>query len=273
MIVHAAGIKTNLLYLNSFDKSKDTILFLHGFTGCAEDWLEVSQLIDNGFNQIAIDIAGHGKTESPEDLTYYSAGNIVNQILQTIEYITPRKIILAGYSMGGRAALTFAVQHPEKIKALILESTSAGIENKTDQQSRIENDNNLAEFIESHSIAEFVDIWLDKEIFQSLKNLTKEKFNHYKNAKLQNCKIGLANSLRGFGTGKMPYTGSKLKVIDSPVLLITGELDKKFTKLNRELVQKFPNSKHIIIKNAGHNVHFEKPEEFGRSVNEFLISS
>ena len=45
----------------------------------------------------------------------------------------------------------------------------------------------------------------------------------------QSSKIGLANSLRGFGIGVMPYLGSELVKLKFPVYLITGGLDEKFT--------------------------------------------
>ena len=65
---------------------------------------------------------------------------------------------------------------------------------------------------------------------------------------------------------------SKLKQINCPVLLITGELDTKFTKINSVLKKKFPNAKHKKIKNAGHNTHIEEPKKFVETANKFLKS-
>ena len=90
-------------------------------------------------------------------------------------------------------------------------------------------------------------------------------------AKLQNSKIGLANSLRGFGTGLMPYLGNEIKKMNFPVLLITGGLDSKFTKLNKVLFKQFPNAEHKIAESVGHNFHFEKPEEFKNEKGQYAI--
>ena len=87
---------------------------------------------------------------------------------------------------------------------------------------------------------------------------------------MQNNKTGLINSLRGFGTGLMLPLFDNLKRINCKTLLITGELDTKFTEINKEIVNLFPNAKHEIINNAGHNSHLEKPEKFAEVVNEFL---
>ncbi len=56
----------------------------------------------------------------------------------------------------------------------------------------------------------------------------------------------------------MPPLHDKLHLIKCKTLLVTGELDTKFTQINSELVKSFPSAKHVVIKNAGHNVHLEK---------------
>jgi 2-succinyl-6-hydroxy-2,4-cyclohexadiene-1-carboxylate synthase len=61
-----------------------------------------------------------------------------------------------------------------------------------------------------------------------------------------------------------------LKEVKCKTLLITGELDTKFTNINSEIVKLFPNAEHKIIKNAGHNTHLEDPEKFIKEVNKFL---
>ena len=76
--------------------------------------------------------------------------------------------------------------------------------------------------------------------------------------------------LRGFSTGHMPDNWSRIKDIQSKTLLITGELDEKFTSLNKKAAQIFPNAHHKIIPESGHNTHLEKPEEFFILVQEFL---
>jgi len=68
----------------------------------------------------------------------------------------------------------------------------------------------------------------------------------------------------------MPALHDKLQLIKCKTLVITGELDIKFTQINSELVKSFPSAKHLVIKNTGHIVHFEKPDIFVEVVNGFL---
>jgi len=271
MILSYKNIRLNVELFSDFNPKKKSILFLHGFTGSAKDWKEVAPKVNPLFNTIALDLIGHGKSSSPVDIKFYKSDEIVKQILFVTDHLKIEKVILFGYSMGGRVALSFAATHPKKISALILLSTSAGIENEKEKKTRVKSDEQLADFIESHSIEEFVHSWLEMELFGSLKKLSIEKLQDYKRAKSQNSKTGLANSLRGFGTGVMPYLGNEIKEIKFPVLLITGKLDAKFTRINSRLVQQFNNAKHQIIESAGHNVYVENPSTFISVVNEFLM--
>jgi 2-succinyl-6-hydroxy-2,4-cyclohexadiene-1-carboxylate synthase len=204
------------------------------------------------------------------DVKFYRTDEIIKHMLFIIDYFEIEKVILAGYSMGGRAALSFASAHPEKISALILESTSAGIENEDDRKVRTTSDEHLACFIESHSIEEFINKWMGMELFKSQKSVSDEKLKNLKTAKLKNSTTGLANSLRGFGSGVMPYLGNEITKMNFPVLLVSGELDSKFTQLNSRLVKQFPDADHIIVDGAGHTIHFESPDEYNSKLNHFL---
>ena len=270
MLIKLSSISLNVEVYPSKNPSTDFIFLLHGFTGSSGDWKQIVPSICSQFNLAAVDLIGHGMSDSPEDVSFYSSKSIVEQITELIKYFTGGKIILAGYSMGGRAALSFAVKHPEMLKGLILESTSAGIEEKSLRTARSNSDNELACYIESHSTGKFIDYWMNIDLFASQKNLPEEKLNAVRSSKLKNNRTGLANTLRGFSTGKMPLLLDQIKKIKCKTLLITGDLDTKYTLINSELLKQFPAAEHVIVKNAGHNIHLEKPEDFIRVINSFL---
>lgn len=270
MIIPFQNIKLNLEHFSEFDPAKQTILFLHGFTGSANDWKAIAEKIDKRFNKTGLDLIGHGKSSSPSNLDFYKIESIVEQIEETIRMIGLNKTILCGYSMGGRVALKFAIDKPNLLSGLILESASAGIKKKNDRLSRQQNDDELAYFIVNNPIEDFINRWLDQEIFGTIRRFSNEKIKRIKEEKMKNSRTGLANSLRGFGTGVMPYLGSELIKLKIPVILISGGLDDKFTQINQSMRKLFPSAKHKIIANAGHNTHLEEPAKFISIVNQFL---
>lgn len=270
MKISTHNISLNVELFSEFNPAKETLIFLHGFTGSANDWKKTAELIDDQFNKIAVDLIGHRKSDTPLEVEKYSASSINSQLLDVINHFTKGKVILLGYSMGGRAALSFAINYTDKIKGMILESTSTGIEDSEEREERVKSDEELAKFIETNNIEKFIDHWMNLKIFGTQKRFSNDLLKKLRMEKLQNSSIGLAQSLRGFGTGSMPYLGLKLSLLDFPVLLTTGELDTKFTQINKELLWKFPSAKHQIIENAGHNAHLEETSKFTETVNRFI---
>jgi 2-succinyl-6-hydroxy-2,4-cyclohexadiene-1-carboxylate synthase len=264
------GIKLNLEHKGDVDPAKDYLLFLHGFTGCADDWFPIFEQLPDKYNLFALDIIGHGKSEAPANPELYKAESIIEQIKQIKNQLTSNKIFVVGYSMGGRAALSFATSYPEDIKGLILESSTAGIKNDDERQKRYEADLKIAEFIESHSLDEFIELWNDQELFNTQRRFSNDKLKTLKRKKANGSKLGYANSLKGFSTGIMPPLHDKLKKIPAKVLLITGDLDTKFTGINARMVKRFLKAKHKIVKNAGHNTHLEEPKRFIEIVANYL---
>jgi 2-succinyl-6-hydroxy-2,4-cyclohexadiene-1-carboxylate synthase len=248
----------------------NSIFLLHGFTGSGRDWESIIPGINKNYSSFTIDLPGHGRTGTLHNPLDYSISSIISSIHQVITSVSSGKAILLGYSMGARAALSFAVHFPALLDGLILESGSAGIESHQLREERLIEDRKLADFIEKTKIEKFVDHWMNMEIFNTQRRFSNEKLKLLREKKLHNSRKGLADSIRGFGAGSMPPLYDQIKKISSPVLLISGELDSKYTELNSLLLPSFSNAEHKIIKNAGHNTHLEEPAGFISAVNQFL---
>lgn len=263
------GIKLNYITGESTPDAFP-VIFLHGFTGSSADWSVFFEKLPEGFLPIAVDLIGHGMSSAPEKTELYSTDQIVYQLDELIKSLQLHNIILGGYSMGGRAALSYAIKYPHKLKALILESTTPGIITEHERRIRIESDNKLADLIENNPIESFVDYWMNLPIFASQEVLPLEIRQKIRDSKLKNSQKGLANSLRGFSTGQMPQLWDKLHDLNLKTLLITGSLDIKFTSINAQISEKLKASRHYIIEGAGHNTHLERPEVFLNLLIEFL---
>jgi len=256
------------------DFNKKPIIFLHGFTGSSLDWNFLINKLPNKFEPITIDLLGHGQTSSAKDLTKYSFHsqvNLLNKIIEKLNIIEP---ILVGYSMGGRLALSYLVQYPNSVQSVILESTSFGLHTVNEIKERIKSDQILANKIISSTIEEFVNYWMNITLFNSQKKLSNKLLEEQRLNKIRmNNVMGLTNSLLGFGTGKMNNYFAQAEKIKTNILLITGSLDRKFTKIAKKANKLLLSSEHIIVNNAGHNVHLEKPEEFLKFLNSFLLKN
>ena len=159
MVLNISGLNIYLeQYLNKSgflpegQSSKKDVILIHGFTGSSKDWEQIIPGLSKNFNYYAIDLTGHGNSDSPTEKNIYEANALIEQLRELIKKISNEKITLLGYSMGGRVALSYAVKYPETIEGLILESTTAGIKDDNEREERLKKDEELADFIESPSM-------------------------------------------------------------------------------------------------------------------------
>lgn len=249
------------------------LVLLHGFTGAASTWKPFCPMWGNHSTLLMVDLIGHGETESPGDMARYDIKKAANDLKVLLDQLGIEKADMLGYSMGGRTAITFASMYPERIRKLVLESTTPGLENPAEREARIQQDHKLAMKIETERLEEFIDFWESIPLFQSQLNLPAEVREQIRSQRLRNDPVGLANSLRGMGTGAQPSWWDKLTTFDFETLLITGELDDKFCKIAADMALKLPNAKHLSIIDCGHAIHVEEREKFGTIVSEFLSNT
>lgn len=273
MKINVNGVSVNILLpQRKFSKNKLPLLLLHGFIGSSEDWIFLINELDERIYPIAIDLPGHGKTEISKNTKDYNIDFMVDIIDSIIEEFHFSQVVLLGYSMGGRVAESFTIQNMSKVKAIILESTTPGIKDEIERKARYRSDLDLAEFIIIEGVEKFINYWMELPLFESLKKREVEEYQKIISRKLKNNPIGLSNSLIGFSTGKMENMWNSLFELHLPILLITGQLDNKYSEIARDMKMQLPNSKHFIIENSGHNTHLEKPKEFIKLVNNFIAS-
>lgn len=249
------------------------LVLLHGFTGAASTWKPFCPIWGQHSTLLMVDLIGHGETESPGDIARYDIKKAAMDLKAILDQLGIEKADFLGYSMGGRTAITFASQYPERVRKLVLESTTPGLVYPEDREARIQQDHKLANKIEQEGLKQFIDFWESIPLFQSQLNLPAEVREQIRSQRLRNEPVGLANSLRGMGTGAQPSWWDKLEDFDFETLLITGELDEKFCKIATEMASRLPNPTHLTINGCGHAIHVEEREKFGTIVSEFLSNT
>ena len=249
--------------------ANEKIVFLHGFTGSTHSWDEVISHLPNTFDILAIDLIGHGDTSKPVDSTRYTAKEQIEDLHALFQQLQWTNFTLVGYSMGGRLALAYACQYP--VKRLILESSSPGLSEKEERLKRKTADEQLADQILNEGLISFVNFWEGIPLFHTQLRLSLEKQQLIRQERLAGSEIGLANSLRGFGTGVQPSYWEKLEEIDTPTFLVTGELDDKFSELAKKMGKYLQNVAHKEIKNVGHAIHVENHELFATIVEDIIL--
>jgi 2-succinyl-6-hydroxy-2,4-cyclohexadiene-1-carboxylate synthase len=249
-----------------------SLVLLHGFTGAAAHWSTHSAAFAPHAHVIAVDLPGHGASESPPDPARYRMERCVDDLRALFDALGLERVKLLGYSMGGRVALHFAAAHPERVERLILESASPGLADPAERAARTSSDEELARFIEENGVEAFVKRWEALPLFASQVRLPEAARAALRAQRLRCDPRGLANSLRGLGTGVQSPLWERLPTLPTPTLLIAGELDAKFAEIARAMRARLPAARLEIVAEAGHTVHLEQPEAFARIVIDFLTA-
>jgi 2-succinyl-6-hydroxy-2,4-cyclohexadiene-1-carboxylate synthase len=247
----------------------EPLLLLHGFTGSVETWKPFVSRWPR-WQLVMVDIIGHGLTDSPDDVKRYEIECVAADLDAVLQHLGIKTTNVLGYSMGGRLALTFAILYPHRVKKLILESSSPGLKTVEERIERIKSDEALAMEIERYGVKRFIEKWENIPLFASQKRLPEKVQARIRAERLRNNEKGLANSLRGMGTGRQPSWWKRLPELTMPTLLICGELDEKFCRIASEMAQLIPNSYISKISDSGHAIHVEQTEIFAKIVDEFI---
>ena len=248
----------------------EPVVLLHGFTGSAANWRGVMGRLAGHYRVLAIDLIGHGRSDSPDAVERYTMPSVTTDLGTLLARLGVLPAHWLGYSMGGRLALYAAVNQPQWVRSLVLESASPGLRYAAEQAMRRQQDEALAARIEAEGIEAFVQSWEALPLFASQERLLAETKETLRADRLANSTRGLANSLRGMGTGAQPSLWERLGEIDRPALLIAGELDEKFVAINRKMADAIPGAALRVVAGSGHTVHLERPDVFTELVLGFL---
>ena len=247
------------------------VVLLHGFTGSRTSWYDVVRAIEGEFTTLSVDLIGHGWSGSPPSVDRYEMSRAVDDLVAMLRKSGFERAVWVGYSLGGRTALQLAVQHPEAVSALVLEGASPGLATERERNDRIAADEVLAQKLEDEGLEAFIDYWESIPLWDSQKTtLSEPQRIALRQQRLAQRATGLANSLRGMGTGSQMWVGDVFQRLDVPVLLTAGRLDVKFSAIAAEMAQAIPDVRLEIIEAAGHCAHLEQPAAFNAVLLDFL---
>jgi len=242
------------------------LLFLHGFLGSLQDWDAIIGKLQQNFYCVSVDLPGHGNTPNP--LKNYSFAETGDDLANFLTEMNFAPVSVIGYSMGGRLALYLALRHPNLVNKVVLESASPGLPTARERKSRAANDDILAKKMVKMDFGLFLQEWYEQPLFHSLQR--HPDFERVLMRRQKNNPGELATALTSLSTGKQPSLWKLLPQNKIPLLLLVGELDGKYRRIAGQMCEKCSFCRIKLIKDAGHNTHFEKPDEFTYSYLEFL---
>ncbi|MGN1409690.1 MAG: alpha/beta fold hydrolase [Eubacteriales bacterium] len=203
-------------------------LYLHGLGQNAESWDKVTEAAEVSDNSVCVDLAEMVKDKAATYSNLYSA---FSEMCDAED----EDIILCGLSLGGVLALNYAIDCPQKVKALVLIAAQYRMPARL-----LKLQNAMFRFMPQSM---FKQTGFGKRDFISLCSTMAE--------------LDFSNSLNK---------------IACPVLVVCGEKDRANKKASIELADILKHSRFKEISDAGHEVNLEAPEKLSSLLREFYKS-
>ena len=242
----------------------EPLIVIHGLLGMLDNWSSHARKWSEHYRVITIDARNHGRSGHDEVMDYEVMKEDLKELLDSLDI---NDAFLLGHSMGGKIVMKFAQNYAYRVKNLIVADISpcsypvrhdlileALNSVPLDRlEKRIDADDYLAKYIPEAGIRQF----LMKSLYRKKEGSFGWRFNLP--VITENIdKMGDAILDARFPGKTLFIRGTQSNYIKEEH---KGEID---------LV--FPDNEIVDIKDAGHWLHAEKPEEFGKIVMDFLKS-
>lgn len=245
----------------STDKN-EIIFIIHGLFGSLANLSSLGKELQADYDVILVDVRNHGQSPRSLSMTY---PEMANDIFELADSLNIQQFSILGHSMGGKIAMTCALQQPERINKLIIADiapTSYPDKHsevfKGLQAVRIANAKNRTEA--EKILAEYVDIPAIRQFLLKSYQRGEDGFKFVYDVDNLQSNYAL---IRGWPENNSSY--------QKATLFIKGEHSDYIEASSHEVIMSlFPNAKLKVINETGHWLHAEKAKTFNRLVINFL---
>ncbi|HHP7231901.1 MAG TPA: alpha/beta fold hydrolase [Xenococcaceae cyanobacterium] len=241
------------------------ILLLHGFDSSLLEFRRLLPLLAATQLVYAVDLLGFGFSDRLANLPYSVAG-IREHLYYFWKQIIQKPVILVGASMGGAAAIDFALTYPQLVtKLILLDSAGLGKQPIISKLMFSPLDYWATEFLRNPKVRQNISkaAYYDKSFANSDAQICAAL-----HLKCSNWNQALIAFTKSGGYGSFIH---KIQNITQPTLIIWGKQDKILGIKDAAKFAKFiPDNQLVWIEQCGHVPHLEKPQEVATEIINYI---
>lgn len=243
------------------DGSGPAIVLLHDGLLDSVSWDEVWRPLATKYHVIRYDRRGYGRSEAAT--TSFSP---TDELAKLLKYLKVEHAIIVASSSGGAVAIDFAIDHPQLVDGLVLISPVLhGMDFSAEFRERANRNN---EPMERDDVRAMARNWSqDKFLIAGPNEKAREKIYQQLVAnaeRLKNYDPGLEEKL-------LPPASKRLAEIKAPTLILEGEGDIADVHNHSAAINAgIRGSERIVVKDAGHLIQLEKPDEVVKRLENFV---
>ena len=241
------------------------VIILHGLLGLSDNWVSLGRRLAADFDVIIPDLRNHG--QSPQSPIFdYPA--LVEDLAELVVELGLKEFFLVGHSLGGKIAMNYALDKPERIKKLVVVDISLRRYTSNTQQQELIDAMLGVDFSEIRSRS-----GIGQQLMQTVKSVKLRQFL-MKNAYWRD-KDHLAWRIDLHSINEnLPLIFDEIfseNRFEKPALFIRGGLSCYISDRDIPAIENiFPLATIRTIENATHWVHSDAPDEFYDLVKTFF---
>lgn len=236
------------------------LILLHGLGSHSKDWHPQYHFFNQCYRVIAIDLRGHGKSDSPQQA--YSVPQYASDVLAVMNHLDIHQAHLVGFSMGGMTAFQLAVDAPERIHSLTIINSGPHVDSTNLKIKML--------FFLRITIIHLLGMrTLGKLIARNLfpntdkQALYKEFVEHISQIPKQTY-IRTLKSFLGWNVS------DKLNRLSMPVLIVAADQDYTPLSKFKAYARLIPNAQLVVIENSRHATPMDQPDKLNQVIDQFL---
>ena len=260
------------------------LLLLHGFGNEAHLWDDLAPLISPHYRVLAIDQRGHGDSDWDSERRY-DVDYMVQDLEALTETLSIERLVLIGFSMGGRVATCFAGRYPERLAGLVIVDIGPEVDPRGTSRIRSEVEENRTptfESIEEYASALSLNYPAGKR--DVLLRMARYGLKQRKDGRFE---LKIDPALRGedgplesdaetaareAATEKEMWDA--LERVPCPTLVIRGAASDILSPetADKMVDEVLSNGTLVVVPQSAHSVATDNPEEFNRAVCDFVLA-
>jgi len=239
------------------------IVFVHGWAQDLKVWADQMVAFSGRYRVILYDLRGFGESTGFADLTADP-----DDLRILLDSLGIRRAHVVGLSRGAQVALSFAAAFPDRVSALVLEGCSPPVDFQPmpegprpvelfGQIARAHGLDSLGKFVLASPLA-----WMPPEK-PELRQQLRQSWTRYRGRDVLNPRPP---------SGRVPQARmAQLRTLRVPTLIVNGDHEMPLLLVVADtLARRIPNSRKLVIGNAGHGAHMAQPAPFNRALQDFF---
>ncbi len=240
-----------------------TVVLLHPYPSDHSFWLPIVPILEARFRLVSPDLRGLGRSgvgDGPSTMR-----QIAQDVLRLCDALDIGRATFVGCSVGGYVLFELWRQARERINALALLDTRAGLDTDEGRLARLKNADETLERGTEWAVEQMLPRLLSPVTIASRSDVVEQVKATTRHAS----SAGMAALQRGMA--QRPDSLPTLATITVPTLVLGGEDDQPTPVSELEILARgIPGAELKIIARAGHLAAMEQPEEVGRLLRDFL---